>query len=227
VHCRYRLAILERVYPPTRTFQPRRRKLSATRQRLLDTEGPAWVIAIGGPPLRLDRPTVLEVGIGRAEALLAMAAADPDTDVIGVDVHTPGIAAAVAGITSAGLTNVRLVHGDVLEFIDRVPPGALAGIRVFFPDPWPKTNKRHKRLVTAANLDRLVPLLAPGGFVHLATDIDDYAEQMLAVCGAHPELRGGPIDRPAWRPETRYERKGLDAGRVPTDLWYTRVAAEV
>ncbi len=208
--------------PPVRTFQPRRRKLSPTRARLLAEHAPEWVLATHGPPLDLPRPTVLEIGIGRGEALLAMAAAEPDLDVIGVDVHTPGIAAVIAGGLALGLGNVRLVHGDVLEFADRIGPAALAGIRIFFPDPWPKASKRHKRIVTSANVERFVTLLAPGGFLHLATDIDDYAEQMTAVCGAHRELAGGPIERPAWRPETRYERKGLDAGRTVTDLWYSR-----
>lgn len=169
-------------------------------------------------------PVVMEIGIGRAEALLAMAAADPDTNVLGADVHTPGIAAAVVGIVDAGIDNVRLVHGDALDFVGRLAPGSLAGVRIFFPDPWPKASKRHKRLVTDANLAALVPLVGPGGFVHLATDIADYAEQMAAVCAAHPELDGGLIDRPATRPETRYERKGLDAGRPPVDLWYVRSA---
>lgn len=210
----------------TRTFQPRRRKLSQARQRVLDTEGPRWVLATHGPALDLPAtfgrvaPVVLEIGIGRAEALVAMAAADTATDVIGVDVHTPGIAAGVLGITSLGLTNLRLVHGDALEFVDRLAPASLAGLRIFFPDPWPKPNKRHKRLVTAANVELFVGLLAPGGFFHLATDIADYAEQMQAVCAAHRGLEGGLIARPPWRPETRYERKGLDAGRTPIDLWY-------
>jgi tRNA (guanine-N7-)-methyltransferase len=170
-----------------------------------------------------EAPVVLEVGIGRGEALLAMATADRTTDVVGVDVHTPGIAAVVLGITNDDVTNIRLVHGDVLEFLDRLEPGVLAGIRVFFPDPWPKLSQRHKRLITPANLDRFVAALNDGGSLHLATDIADYAAQMQAVCGAHPSLTGGPIERPDWRPLTRYEQRGLDAGHTVTDLLYQRV----
>ena len=169
-----------------------------------------------------EAPVVLEVGIGRGEALLAMATADPSTDVIGVDVHTPGIAAVVLGITNGDLTNIRLVHGDVLELLDRLAPGVLAGIRVFFPDPWPKLSQRHKRLITPANLDRFAAALDDGGCLHLATDIADYAAQMQAVCGAHPSLTGGPIARPDWRPSTRYEQRGLAAGHTVSDLWYQR-----
>jgi tRNA (guanine-N7-)-methyltransferase len=206
--------------------------LSPRRQQLLDVEGPRWMIDVARPRLGRRRltelfgreaPVVLEIGIGRGEALLAMAAADPATDVIGVDVHTPGIAAVVLGITNDGLTNIRLVHGDVLEFLDRLEPGLLAGVRVFFPDPWPKLSQRHKRLITQANLGRFVGALAPGGWLHLATDIGDYADQMRSVCAGNPELAGGPVERPAWRPLTRYEQRGLDAGRTVTDLWYTRV----
>lgn len=211
-----------RPYPPIRTFQPRRRRLSATRQRVLDEHGARWMLDVVGSPLEFARATVLEIGIGRGEALLAMAAGDPATDVIGVDVHTPGIAYVVSGIVEHGLTNVRLVHGDVLEFLPRIPHGSLAGIRIFFPDPWPKPSQRHKRLVTEANVARLVGLLEPGGFLHLATDIDDYAEQMQEVCAARGDLAGGVVPRPAERPVTRYEAKGIDAGRTPVDLYYVK-----
>jgi len=198
--------------------------LSPSRQAVLDEHGPQWLLALTGDTLVFTRPTVLEIGIGGGEALLAMAAADPDTDVIGVDVHTPGIAAVVQAIVAERRGNMHLVDGDVLEFAGRLPAGGLAGISIFFPDPWPKQSQRWRRLVTAEHVDRLVPTLAPGGYVHLATDIADYAEQMVAVCGAHPELHGGPIERPATRPVTRYERKGLDAGRTIVDLWYIRGA---
>lgn len=208
----------------TRTFKPRRRRLSPSRQRALDEFGPQWLLDVSGPELALTRPTVLEIGIGAGEALLELAAADPGTDVIGADVHTPGIARVIKAIVAERRTNIRLVNGDVLEFCDRLPAGSLAGMRIFFPDPWPKASQRWRRLVTAEHLARLVPKLAPGGFLHLATDVADYADQMVAVCGAHPELDGGPIERPTWRPLTRYERKGLEAGRTITDLWYTRRA---
>lgn len=222
-------------FPPVRTFHPRRRRLSARRARVLAEHGPRWTLPVSGPPLGRaaltaefgrQAPVVLEIGIGRGEALLAMARADPATDVIGVDVHTPGIAGVVLGITEHDLTNVRLVHGDALELLDRVAPATFAGIRVYFPDPWPKAKQRRKRLINPPNLARLVGVLEPGGFLHLATDIVDYADQMEAVCSAHPELTGGPIPRPDWRPETRYERRGLDAGRTVTDLWYVRQPAD-
>ena len=118
----------------------------------------------------------------------------------------------------------RVVHVlcDVLGFLDRIAPSSLAGVRIWFPDPWPKARQRHRRLVRDDVVARLVPLLRPGGWLHLATDIDDYAAQMQRVCDDHADLTGGPIERPAWRPVTRYEARGLGAGRTVTDLWYAR-----
>lgn len=187
---------------------------------------PVWCVDEEGdrfdPAAQFGRsaPLVVDIGIGLGDDLTTMAAADPDTDVFGCDVHTPGIASTLARIESSGLTNVRLVHGDALVFLDRIAPGALAGIRIYFPDPWPKARHRHRRMATEEHVDRFVRLLGHGGFLHVATDIDDYAAQVERVCDAHPALEGGAVDRPAWRPVTRYERKAIDAGRTVTDLLY-------
>lgn len=209
-----------------RTFKPRRRPLSRERAALMARLEPVFCVPEVGdtfdPVATFGRraPLVVDIGIGLGDTLTEMAAADPATDVIGCDVHTPGIASTLARIESIGLANVRLVHGDALVFLDRIEPGTLAGIRIFFPDPWPKARHRHRRMTSEDHVERFVHLLAPGGFLHVATDIADYAAQTERVCGAHPALRGGVIDRPEWRPVTRYERKGLDAGRTITDLWF-------
>jgi tRNA (guanine-N7-)-methyltransferase len=169
-------------------------------------------------------PVVLDIGIGLGDTTLAMAAAQPELDVIGVDVHTPGIASSLAGIEEHGLSNLRLVHGDALEFLDRLAPSSLTGVRVFFPDPWPKARHHHRRIVRADVVARLVARLRPAGWIHLATDNAEYAAVMQRVCDDHPELRGGPLERPPERPLTRYEEKGLAAGRTVTDLRYVRLA---
>jgi tRNA (guanine-N7-)-methyltransferase len=187
-----------------------------------------WALEQDGPELDLPAvfgrraPAVLDIGIGLGDTMIAMAQAQPELDVIAVDVHTPGFATSLARIDELGLTNVRVVHGDALEFVDRLAAGALTGVRVFFPDPWPKIRQRHRRLVRDDVVARLVGLVRPGGWFHLATDIGDYAEQMQRVCDAHRSLRGGVIDRPAWRPVTRYEQRGLDLGHTVVDLWYSR-----
>ena len=211
-----------------RTFNPRRRPLSPERAALMERLAPTWCIDEVGDPLDpvatfgRRAALVVDIGIGLGDTLTAMAAADAGTDVIGCDVHTPGIAATLARIESMELANVRLVHGDALVFLERIEPGSLAGIRVYFPDPWPKARHRHRRMTSAAHVDRFVRLLAPGGVLHVATDIDDYAAETARVCGVHPDLTGGRIDRPPWRPVTRYEHKGLAAGHTITDLLYTR-----
>lgn len=214
--------------PPVRTFKPRRRPLSRSRSDLFERLAPVWCVAERGEPFDARSvfgraaPLIVEIGIGHGESLTTMAAAAPDVDLIGADVHTPGVASTLARIESLGLTNVRLIHGDGLVFLERVAPSSLAGIRVYFPDPWPKARHRHRRMTSEANIDRFVDLLAPGGTLHVATDIDDYAASTRRVCDQHAELGGGAIERPAWRPVTRYERKGLAAGHTVTDLLYRR-----
>jgi tRNA (guanine-N7-)-methyltransferase len=205
--------------------------MSATRADVLARLGPVWFVDDQGPPLdpgdlfESPGPVVVEIGIGLGEALIDMSAADPATNVIGIDVHTPGMAKVLAAVEADGRTNVRLVHGDALLFLDRLPELSLAGIRVFFPDPWPKPGQHHKRIISTDRLAAIVRPIAVGGWLHLATDIEHYAQQMIRVCADQPALTGGVIQRPSGpgtRPITRYERKGLDAGRSTTDLWYLR-----
>lgn len=209
--------------PVTRTFKPRRRTLSQTQAALVERLAPEFVLDEAGPPLDLaGRRVVLEIGIGKGEALVEMASGDRETLLIGCDVHTPGIAAVLGEIEQRRLDNVRLVHGDALDFLQRVPSSSLAGVRVYFPDPWPKVRQHHRRIVRTDVVSGLVDRLRPGAWMHLATDIADYALQMQRVCEAHPELTGGVIDRPSWRPLTRYEERGIAAGHSVTDLWYVR-----
>ena len=214
--------------PPIRTFKPRRRPLTPARTELVAALTPVWCLDEVGPTFDpgavfgRSAPLVVEIGIGLGDTLVEMASTEPEIDVIGIDVHTPGIAAALARIDERGLTNVRLVHGDALVFLERVAPGSLAGIRLFFPDPWPKARHRHRRMVSPERLARLVDAIAPGGFLHVATDIDDYAAQVERVCDAEDRLGGGVVARPSSRPVTRYERKGLAAGRSVTDLVFRR-----
>jgi tRNA (guanine-N7-)-methyltransferase len=190
-----------------------------------------WGIGVTGDPLSFDvvfgdavdtdvREVVLDIGFGSGEALIEVAELRPHECVLGIDVHTPGVAAVLEAVQRRGLRNVRVVEGDVIDLLARIPERSLAAIRVFFPDPWPKRRQRGRRLIRPEIIERLVPLLRTGGTLHLATDVDDYAAQMCAVCEAVPGLTGGVIERPAWRPITRYERRAIDEGRRPVDLVY-------
>ena len=189
-----------------------------------------WGVDVDGPPLSFpemfDMPAessgdvVLDIGFGGGEALIELAEMRPHERVIGVDVHTPGVAAVLEAVEARGLRNVRVVEGDVIEFIARIPFRSLAVIRIFFPDPWPKRRQRNRRLIRPDVVQRLAPLLRDGGTLEMATDAADYATQMRLVCDATTGLHGGVIERPSWRPATRFERRGIDEGRRPVDLLY-------
>jgi tRNA (guanine-N7-)-methyltransferase len=192
----------------------------------LDVEGPRLcfeavfgqdVFGTSGEP---SGAVVLDIGFGGGEALIELAEVRPHERVVGVDVHTPGVAAVLEAIEARGLPNVRVVEGDAIEFIDRIPPHSLDTIRIFFPDPWPKHRQRNRRLVRSDVVGRLVPLLRHGGAIELATDAVDYATQIRDVCDATAGLSGGVVERPSWRPMTRFERRGLAEGRRPADLRY-------
>ena len=158
------------------------------------------------------------------ESTRVQASAGPVTDIIALDVHTRGVATLLRGIERVGLTNVRVVLGDAVTFIDeRVTPASLAGARIYFPDPWPKARHHKRRLVQAEFVHLLTGRLAPGGFVHCATDDNTYAEQMVAVFSAEPGLELHP--RPpvtVQRPVTKYERRARRLGHPVHDIWVTR-----
>jgi tRNA (guanine-N7-)-methyltransferase len=214
-----------------RSFHPRRSRTTPSAASALIRLLPGWGIEVETAPSHLGdaftppRSVVLEIGSGMGETTLAMALADPSTGIVAVDVHTPGIGALLAGTEREALGNVRVCIGDAVELMDRLAPGSLAGIRAYFPDPWPKARHHKRRLVQPAFVHRAAVLLAPAGTLHLATDIADYADQMLAVCSAEPMLQVGPglVPRPDWRPITGYERRGMAAGRPSVDLIATRL----
>jgi tRNA (guanine-N7-)-methyltransferase len=206
----------------------RRRSLSPKRQAEFDAWIDAWGIEIDGPVLDWtdvfgrSGEVVLDVGFGHGESTIEMAARQPDVDVIGVEVHTPGVVTVLDAIENRGLHQIRVVHGDLLPFLDRVPAASLTGIRVYFPDPWTKRRNHQRRLIRTDVVEGFTDRLRIGGTLH-----DDYADSMVATCAGEGRLDGGVIERPDWRPLTRFEQRGLDAGRSPIDLLYTRVAPGV
>ncbi len=218
---------------PANSFKVRRRSLSPKRQAEFDEWILRWGLDIEGPVLDChevfgrNAEVALDVGFGHGESTIEMAAAEPDVDVIGVEVHTPGVVTVLDAIEHLGLHHIRVVHGDLLPLLDRIAPESLSVVRIFFPDPWTKRRNFHRRLVGPDVVGALVDRLRIGGQLHLATDIADYADAMQDVCDAEPRLTGGVIERPDWRPLTRFEQRGLDAGRSPTDLLYTRIWVEV
>lgn len=168
-------------------------------------------------------PFVLDIGFGAGEELLVMASTRSEECIVGVEVHTTGLAAVLEHVVANETSNVRVVDGDAIELLDRLAPASLDEVRIWFPDPWPKQRQRHRRLVRPDVVGELVQRLRVGGRLHLATDVVDYSLQMQQVCGAEPRLAGGVVERPAWRPTTRFEARGAAAGQHAIDLVYTRV----
>ncbi|WP_443057912.1 tRNA (guanosine(46)-N7)-methyltransferase TrmB [Streptomyces sp. KLMMK] len=221
-----------------RSFQPRRSRVTTGQGEALRRLWPKWGLDIDGLS-KLDLgelfgdpelPVVLEIGFGMGEATAKMAAADPGTGILACDVHTPGQGNLLGLAERNGLTNVRVANGDAIILLrEMLVPDSLAGLRVYFPDPWPKKRHHKRRLIQPEFLALAATRLAPGALLHCATDWEPYAEQMLEVLSAAPDFEntqadGGFAPRPEFRPLTRFEGQGLDKGHVVHDLLFRRKA---
>ena len=182
-------------YRHIRSFAMRRGHITHGQRRAVEQ----WFAAFGVPyaPQPLDfgqvfgrrAPVVLEIGFGMGETTAAIAQSRPDVDFLGVEVFTAGVGALLKRIDELALANVRIVHHDAVEVVrDMIPPDALAGVHVYFPDPWQKKRHHKRRLVAQPFIGLLASRIAPGGYLHCATDWEDYAHQMLEVLGAEPRL---------------------------------------
>jgi tRNA (guanine-N7-)-methyltransferase len=195
-------------------------------EELLPRYGVAPLEALDFPALFGNAaPVVLEIGFGMGETTAAIAAAHPAINFVGVEMHWPGIGALLRRIEALRLTNVRVIRHDAVEVVERmIGRASLSGIHVFFPDPWPKKRHHKRRLLKPAFVHALAQRLAPGGYLHVATDWRPYAEEILATLGAEPLLvntADGFAPRPAWRPLTKFERRGLERGHAVFDLLFT------
>jgi tRNA (guanine-N7-)-methyltransferase len=222
---------------PLRSFVLRAGRVGPGQARALATLGPRYVLPFQAtPPAPLDwdaafgrsAPRVLEIGFGMGQATAAIAAARPDLDFIGVEVHQPGVGALLREIGERGLANIRILQHDAVQVLQQmVAPASLAGVHVYFPDPWHKKRHHKRRLIQPPLVDLLASRLAPGGWLHCATDWEDYARQMLQVLGGCPALANtaaGFAPRPAMRPLTKFEARGLKLGHGVWDLLFTRRA---
>ncbi|WTX23817.1 tRNA (guanosine(46)-N7)-methyltransferase TrmB [Streptomyces sp. NBC_00656] len=217
-----------------RSFQPRRSRVTPGQQDALERLWPKWGLDIDGlrvldlPELFDGLPVVLEIGFGMGEATAQMAADDPGTGILAVDVHTPGQGNLLGLADRNGMSNIRVANGDAIILLrEMLVADALDGLRVYFPDPWPKSRHHKRRLIQPEFLDLAAQRLKPGAVLHCATDWEPYAEQMLEVLTAHPRFEntaadGGYAPRPAFRPLTRFEGQGLDKGHVVHDLLFAR-----
>jgi tRNA (guanine-N7-)-methyltransferase len=217
---------------PIRSFVVRAGRMGTGQIRALETLAPRFVLPFQpgciDPTAIWQRqaPLVLEIGFGMGDATARIAAAQPDTDFLGVEVHPPGVGALLQRIDAMGLGNLRIVQHDAVEVLDRmIAPDSLAGVHVFFPDPWHKKRHHKRRLIQPGFVARLASRLAPGGYLHCATDWQPYAEQMLEVLSAEPRLANtaeGYAPRPEHRPLTKFEQRGLRLGHGVWDLVFRR-----
>jgi len=215
-----------------RSFVLRAGRMGSGQVKAMETLGPLYVLPYKAERLDFDQafgrhaPTILEIGFGMGDATAQIAAARPQDNFIGIEVHTPGVGALLQRIAERGLTNLRLLQHDAVEVLrDMIPPASLAGIHVYFPDPWHKKKHNKRRLIQAPFVRDLAAHLAPGGYLHCATDWQPYAEQMLDVLGAEPALQNtadGYAPRPDWRPLTKFENRGIKLGHGVWDLVFTR-----
>ncbi|PWW61884.1 tRNA (guanine-N(7)-)-methyltransferase [Actinokineospora spheciospongiae] len=172
-------------------------------------------------------PLLLEIGSGMGETTAQLAAAAPELNYLAVEVYQPGLAQLMLRAEAMELRNLRLLRGDAVVLLgEHIAPGSLHGVRIYFPDPWPKKKHHKRRLVQAGFVALAASRLAPGGVLHCATDVEDYAEQMLEVLSAEPLLRNrydGWAPRPDWRPLTKFEARAEVEGRISRDLLFERV----
>ena len=207
--------------------------MGSGQQRALAELGPRFVLPFERAPLDFERvfarraPHIVEIGFGMGDATAAVAAAMPDHDFVAIDVHEAGVGALLGRVGERGLTNLRIVRHDAVEVLRHmIAPASLAGVHLWFPDPWPKKRHHKRRLVQPGFAALLAARIAPGGYLHAATDWQDYAEQMLAVLSAEPLLANtapGFAPRPPRRPLTKFEQRGLKLGHGVWDLLFTRV----
>ncbi len=172
-------------------------------------------------------PRILEIGFGMGAATAQIAATLPQQDYLGVEVHTPGVGALLRLVEEHRLGNVRIIQHDAVEVLQHmIAEASLDGIHIFFPDPWPKKRHHKRRLIQPELVRLLVSRLKPGGYLHLATDWQEYAEWMLEVLSAEPALENTAAsyaDKPDYRPETKFERRGLNLGHGVWDIVFRRV----
>ena len=217
---------------PIRSFVVRPGRMGPGQARALAELGPHFMLPYAPAPADFAAhfgrraPLVVEIGFGMGDATAAIAQAMPEVDFLGIEVHPPGVGALLKRIGEMKLANLRIIQHDAVEVLDHmVAPESLAGVHVFFPDPWHKARHNKRRLIQPGFVRLLASRLAAGGTVHCATDWEPYAAQMLAVLGAEPMLRNcaaGYADRPAYRPLTKFENRGLGLGHGVWDLVFEK-----
>jgi tRNA (guanine-N7-)-methyltransferase len=222
----------ESSHPPIRSFVLRQGRVSNAQRRAVDTLLSVYGIAYQPGALDFEQvfgrraPTILEIGFGMGETTARIAQVHPENNYLGVEVHTPGVGSLLKLAAENKLANLRLIQHDAVEVLEHmIAPASLAGAHVFFPDPWPKKRHHKRRLIKPGLVALLASCLAPGAYLHAATDWEEYAEQILAVFAAEPALANttaGYAPRPDYRPLTKFESRGLKLGHGVWDIIFCK-----
>ena len=217
---------------PIRTYVLRQGRTTLAQARAHRELLPVWGIPFHPEPIDLARafgraaPKVLEIGFGMGETTAQIAATHPEIDYLGVDVHKPGVGSLLNRIDALGLRNVRVIQRDVVEVLERMlSPASLDGVHIFFPDPWPKKRHHKRRLIQAAFVKLLASRMKPAAYLHVATDWEDYAQQILETLtqeSAFANTTDGFAPRPETRPETKFERRGVALGHRLWDVVFRK-----
>jgi tRNA (guanine-N7-)-methyltransferase len=217
-----------------RSFVLRAGRITQAQERALAELWPRYGISLGDGPLDLeaifgrDAPRCLEIGFGAGEVIGSLAENHPEIDYLGIEVHRSGVGRLLLRAEQDGLKNLRIICHDAVEVLRRLHDDSFDEVLVFFPDPWHKKRHHKRRLIDAVFASNITAKLRAGGILRLATDWQDYAEQMLAVCNAQPQLKSlspsGYAARPGFRPPTRFERRGERLGHGVWDLAYAKRA---
>ena len=220
--------------PRIRSFVLRQGHLSTAQENAIHEGIPLWGIPYA--PHFLDpeeifgrtASTILEIGFGMGQATATIAKTHPQYNYLGVEVHTPGVGALYQLIKKEEINNIRIIQHDAVEVLENMlAPNSLAGIHIFFPDPWPKKRHHKRRLIQPEFVQLLASRLSLGGYLHLATDWEDYAQQMLSILSAEPQLKNTTTDfaeKPEYRPLTKFEQRGLKLGHGIWDLVFIKVS---
>ena len=218
--------------PPPPTIAHPTGRVTTGQAKAFAELGSTFVLPFQTAPLDMvaafgrSAPVILEIGFGMGEATAHIAQVRPDDNFLCCEVHEPGVGALLKRIGEHKLDNIRILQHDAVEVLAHMlPEGSLQGIHVFFPDPWHKKKHNKRRLIQAPFLAKLVNRLAPGGYIHCATDWEPYAQQMLEVLSAEPQLRNstdGFAPRPSYRPTTKFEKRGLRLGHGVWDVIFLK-----
>ena len=215
-----------------RSFVRRIGRITPAQQRAFDTHWADYGIDSVSAPrdyatlFGREAPLIVEIGFGNGEQLLHASSAEPGSNFIGIEVHTPGVGRLMNGLAAQGLRNTRVYADDAVDVLrDEIAPESLAQVRIYFPDPWPKARHNKRRLIQPRFVALLASRLKPGGYLHCATDWEEYAQQMLDVLSAEPTLVNaseGFAPRPEYRPLTKFENRGLRLGHGVWDVIFRK-----